>query len=173
MKLSRILVASFLSLVGGATDLVVYGQTKTLCGYGGSRENCVPIDGSQVAAFVDGSFTSSKCFLTDTSYTVGAQCEYLKHYGNGVITYATGGLYQYTDHQSSRHQYQRGDVEYECGGGGGTGVGHSQGIATADGATMDFFVMRKSQQSLEDGGSGSAGNTGNGNGGNNGPHHDW
>lgn len=68
-----------------------YGQPKTLCGYGGSRDNCEPIDGSSVATFVDSSFTSSTCFLTDTDYTVAPPCEYLKHYGNGVITFATGG----------------------------------------------------------------------------------
>lgn len=143
--------------------------------YGGSRANCVPIDGSHLAGFVDGTygaFDANKCFITDTTYTVGAECRYLKHYGNGVITYQTGGLYQYTDSQSSRHQYQRGDVNYVVGGGGGYGVGHSQGVASADGSTMDMFVLRAGGQSLS-GPGGSAGSLGNGNGGNNGPHHDW
>lgn len=76
-----------------STGVYDYGQPKTLCGYGGSRDNCEPIDGSSVASFVNSSFTSTTCFLTDTDYTVAPPCEYLKHYGNGVITFATGGEY--------------------------------------------------------------------------------
>ena len=168
-----------------------YGQTKTLCGYGGSRENCVPIDGSTAgASAVDylASFAmgNSDCFLTDTAYTgvsgvsATTHCKYLKHYGNGVLTFATGGLYQYTDSQSSRHQYQRGDTEYQCGGGGGSGEGHSQGGSwLGDGAmTYDFYVLRQAGQS--DAGAAGAGNNGpgggnfgNGRGGNNGAHFDW
>jgi len=156
----------FLLLLKNGACIDDYGQPKTLCGYGGSRENCDPIlanvNSASVAEFIDPSFTTSTCFLTQTSYSVQPDCKYLKHYGNGVITFATGGIYQYTDSQSSRHQYQRGDIEYQCGGGGGTGIGHSQGITTtADGTVVqDFFVMRKADQSLN-------------RNQNNGPHHDW
>ena len=97
-----------ISGASGRPGLHDYKQGKVLCGYGGSRANCVPIDGSHVATFVDGSFSANTCFLTDTSYAlpgVSNPCKYLKHYGNGVITFATGGIYQYTDSQSSRHQY--------------------------------------------------------------------
>lgn len=74
-----------------STGVYDYGQPKTLCGYGGSRDNCDPIDGSSVASFIDASFSATTCFLTDTDYTVAPPCEYLKHYANGVITFATGG----------------------------------------------------------------------------------
>lgn len=71
------------------------------------------------------------------------------------------GLYQYTDSQSSRHQYQRGSIEYDAGGGGGLGTGHSQGIQLSDSVVVqDFFVMRQASQSLNSNQ-------------NNGQHHDW
>mmetsp|Transcript_41900 Transcript_41900/g.94657 ORF Transcript_41900/g.94657 Transcript_41900/m.94657 type:complete len:233 (-) Transcript_41900:706-1404(-) len=159
--------------LGGTVGLQVYNQKKELCGYGGQRANCVPIDGSSVADFVTSSFGASTCFLTDTTYTVQPPCAYLKHYGNGVITFATGGLYQYTDRQSSRNQYQRGEVEYQLGGGGGLGAGQSQGVSATDGATVDFFVLRQGDQSLQNSGSGGEANEGNGKRGNNGAHHDW
>ena len=174
--------------IGADSD---YGQTKTLCGYGGSRENCVPIDGSTAGAspvdyLAPFAMSSSDCFLTDTTYTglsgisATTHCKYLKHYGNGVLTFSTGGLYQYTDSQSSRHQYQRGDTNYEVGGGGGIGEGHSQGGSwLGDGAmTYDYYVLRQRKQSLAGapgmGNNGpGGGNFGNGQGGNNGAHFDW
>jgi hypothetical protein len=104
-----LVLASVAALSTGRPGLQDYKQGKVLCGYGGSRANCVPIDGAHVATFVADlpSFGPGTCFLTDTAYAlpgVSNPCAYLKHYGNGVITFATGGIYQYTDHQSSRHQ---------------------------------------------------------------------
>ena len=72
-----------------------------------------------------------QCFITDTNYTNGfGKCHFLKLYGNNIMTYATGGMYQYAN-----------DISYASGGGGGTGYAHSQG-AGDDGIINDFFVMR-------------------------------
>ena len=49
-----------------------------------------------------------------------------KLYKNNIITFSSGGVYQYTD-----------DIYYAAGGGGGDGYGHSQGIGGED-----FFAMR-------------------------------
>ena len=71
------------------------------------------------------------CFLTDTNYTNGwEKCKMLKLYGNGILTYSTGGMYQFAD-----------DITYASGGGGGTGYAHSMGPGL-DGVTSDFFVVR-------------------------------
>lgn len=125
-----------------------YNQRKVLCGYGGGRANCDPIlTTNSVASFMafrtdddDDDF----CFLTDTSYAgAPAACRAMKLYGNGVITYSTGGLYEYTDRQSSRNQYERGEVEYALGGGGGWGSGHSQGGPEFGLSGTDLYVLRR------------------------------
>lgn len=128
----------------------VYNQRKITCGYGGSRANCDPqTAGDTVAVFMPENPASDFCFLTDTDYASGsASCREIKLYGNGVMAFSTGGLYHYTNRQSSRNQYERGSTEYKSGGGGGWGTGHSQGGSFEGGETShgtDFYVLRQSK----------------------------
>ena len=139
-----------------------YNQVKDLCGYAGSRANCEPIIATATTApFMNDEPSADFCFLIDANPpyaradSANVTCRELKLYGNGVITYSTGGLYSYTNRQSSRNQYERGDIEYAVGGGGGYGVGHSQGAGFTGGADKaygtDFYVLRQGTPSVVDG----------------------
>jgi len=105
------------------------------CGHGGDRPSCEPLNVYEVADFVPtitnqaAKDASDSCYITTTNYTTGwSKCQFLKLYKNDIITFSSGGIYQYAD-----------DIYYAAGGGGGDGYGHSQGIGGED-----FFAMRNS-----------------------------
>lgn len=121
-------------------SLEVGGYKRELCRNGGNGPNCKPhiLTKKNIAPFMDltpmnEDNPQSKCFLTDTVYTNGLdKCHFLKLYGNGIITYSTGGMYQYAN-----------DISYKSGGGGGTGYAHSQGPGADEIlGSEDFFVAR-------------------------------
>ena len=108
--------------------------------------------------------TLFRCFITDTTYASGpGSCEHLKLYNNEVITYSSGGVYQYqearvdyfdkvvdpvaegiADPRKRRYEedYGVGLEGHGAGGGGGNGFAHSQMTATET-----FFVMQKAHTS--------------------------
>jgi len=101
---------------------------RELCGVGGNRADCQPIPNAKVALFISElGITQDRCFLTATNYSTGfGRCNFLKRYGNGIITFSSGGLYQPAD-----------NIFYESDGRGGTGFAHSQGDRGED-----FFALR-------------------------------
>lgn len=112
-------------------SIITPSLARELCGHGGNRANCVPINDYKTPDFIN-DLPSGGCFITDTNYTTGwKKCRFLKLYGNNVITFSSGGIHIYAP-----------DVPYRSGGWGGDGYGRSQGAGA-----QDFFALRLSDSS--------------------------